>query len=134
MKAERQVQPPFRKKPLLQALALGAAALLLAWWWLNAPNRTELGWRTANVRFEPVRFPRGSFGGLRLAGAWTITSDDPRVGGVSALALAGGRLVALTDSGAVVRFSRPAAGAARATVGELPGGPGDPRFKYNRDS
>ena len=60
-----------------------------------------------------------------------MTSGDPLFGGVSALAIDRGRLLALTDSGRLVRF-RPASGTAE--IGELPAGPGSGRFKRNRDT
>jgi len=58
---------------------------------------------------------------------------DERFGGVSALALDRGVLIALTDSGTVIRFPMPGRGG-RALVRDLPAGPGPPQFKVNRDS
>ena len=73
--------------------------------------------RTATSRPDerraPVRAGRGSslggFAPLRLAGAWKVAVDDPRFGGVSALAVDRGELLALTDSGTVIRFRAPGA-------------------------
>jgi hypothetical protein len=128
------VQPAFRKTEVVQSLTIAVAVLLFAWWLRQTPDRTELGWRTAAVRFQPVTLDPSGFGQLRLAGAWTVTSDDPRFGGISALAVDGRNLVAVTDSGAIVRMTKPKGGAGRGLIGELPGGPGDPRFKVGRDS
>jgi hypothetical protein len=128
------VQPAFRKTEVVQSLTVTVAVLLFASWVRQTPDRTELGWRTAAVHFQPVTLDPSGFGELRLAGAWTVTSDDPRFGGISALAMDGRNLVAVTDSGAVVRMSMPKGGEGRARIGELPGGPGDPRFKVRRDS
>ena len=108
--------------------------MLFAAWNDRQPDRHELGWRSSWLRFEPVALDAKGFGELRLAGAWTVTSDDPRFGGVSALALSGNQLVALTDSGAVIRFARPNRTRQLATIGELPDGPGARGFKFNRDS
>ena len=69
-----------------------------------------------------------------------MTSNDKRFGGISALALDRGRLLAVTDSGVVIRFSRPAGqgaqakSASTARIGELPAGPGVGLYKHNRDS
>jgi hypothetical protein len=98
------------------------------------PDRVELGRRFAAIHFEPLRLKQQGGGALRPIGAWQVTSDDSRVGGVSALALQGSEFIAVTDSGVVVRFPKPHRTTARALVGELPAGPGEPGFKFNRDS
>jgi hypothetical protein len=129
MKAERAVQPKFRNGLLAGSLFLVAAIALFDAWLAHFPNRHELGWRAAKIEFEPV--PLTGFAPLRLAGAWRLTSTDPRFGGISSLAIDGGQLVALTDAGALIRF-RP--GKNNARIGELPDGPGSGGFKRNRDS
>ena len=134
MKAEREVQPTFRNTIWVQSLTLAAVVLLFAAWLERRPDRNELGWRSTWLRFDPLALDPETFGELRLAGAWTVTSDDPRFGGISALALASNQLVALTDSGAVIRFAKPSHRRQPASIGELPGGPGDRRFKFNRDA
>ena len=88
----------------------------------------------APIRFEPVSIDAPGFSPLHLAGAWELRSEDPRLGGVSALAVDGGALIAISDSGAVIRFPKPSAAHAVASFRELPAGPGDPRFKSHRDS
>jgi hypothetical protein len=132
--AERGVQVSFRKSAFFQLVILALVVLLFGRWVSQLPDRAELGPRIAQVRFEPVSFDPSGFAPLRLAGAWTLMSSDPRLGGVSALAVENGDLVAVTDSGTVIRFAKPRAGSGRAFVRELPGGPGDPRFKSRRDS
>jgi hypothetical protein len=135
MIAERRVQPPFRKTQLLQLLMLAALTLFAGSWLDRLPDRAELGKRGAILQLEPVKLEPNAFAPLRVAGSWRVTGEDQRVGGVSALAVDRGELLALTDSGAVLRFAKPRAGAAaRAMIDELPGGPGDPRFKSKRDS
>ena len=131
MNAERGVQPKFRNRQLAGGLALLAAIALFDAWLARFPNRQELGWRAARIEFEAVPLAAAGFAPLRLAGAWRLTSADPRLGGVSSLAIDGGQFIALTDAGAVIRF-RPGRNDAR--IGELPDGPGSGGFKRNRDS
>ena len=116
---------------------LGCILLLLA---INEANyrlirptqRIELGARAASLRFEPIR--RGSLsGGWRVAGAWRVSSDDPRFGGVSALAVDGDELVALTDFGSVIRFAKPGSGEVRARIAEVSPGPRTTWLKANWD-
>ena len=124
----------FRKNSPLQLLTLAAAVLLFGCWVIALPDRSELGPRTSEVRFEPVKLDSDGFAPMRLAGAWRLTSGDPRLGGVSALAVEGNLLVAITDSGAIVRFAKPVSGRATVSIRELPDGPTDPRYKSRRDS
>lgn len=132
--AEHAVQRSFRKNKLLQLLILFGSVFLLGRWMAALPDRRELGPRSSELGFEPVRLDRRGFGPLRLVGAWQLSSSDPRFGGISALALDGRGLLALTDSGAVIRFAKPVASTVGALIQELPDGPGDRRFKSRRDS
>ncbi|RZI55220.1 MAG: esterase-like activity of phytase family protein, partial [Rubrivivax sp.] len=69
-----------------------------------------------------------------LAGA-RIESDDPLVGGFSALAARGRHFTLLNDGGNFVRFDLGAGGGARGVrFGELPDGPGTGWEKRDRDS
>ena len=102
-------------------------------WLKTVEVRSDGPTREAAVRFEPVRFGATGFAPLRLVGAWKVHVDDPRFGGVSALAMDGHALLALTDSGSVIRFPQPGRGG-RALVRDLPAGPGIPQFKVNRDT
>lgn len=122
------------KTARFQLLMVATTTLLFGLWVSRSPDRIELGQRTARIRFEPVRFDPQGFAPLHFAGAWTLTSDDPRLGGVSALAVEGDELVAVSDSGVVIRFAKPKGGAVAASIRELPDGPADPRFKSHRDS
>jgi hypothetical protein len=140
IKAERAMQPKFRIGTLAGGLVLLAAIALFYNWLFWVPNRTELGWRTARIDFRPVALDPNGFGPLRLAGAWKVTSGDKRFGGISALVVDRGQMLALTDSAVVVRFGKPderrgpAASVSAARIGELPTGPGEGLFKRNRDS
>ena len=103
---------------------------------IRLPNRIELGPRPAELQIRPVALDGAGFAPLHLVGAWRMTSDDPRFGGVSGLAVDGGELVALTDSGVVIRLPKSSAGqpAISARIAELPGGPGPRQFKWTRDA
>ncbi len=124
--AERAVQPKFTFFLALSLILLPFLLISAAQWLNGLPDRVALGEGEAAVRFEQVRVA-----GTR--GAWAIDVDDPRFGGVSALALRNGRLLALTDSGVLVDLPRPGQGD-RATLRELPDGPGSSSRKSARDS
>jgi hypothetical protein len=132
--AERRLQPMFRKFERLQLLILAGLILAFGLWLVLFPRRVELGPRIASLQLRPIQIDAEGFAPLRIAGAWEVTSDDPRFGGVSALAIDDERLVALSDSGVLIRFAKPGRGDARAWINELPGGPGDPAYKISRDS
>ena len=134
MDAERGVQRQFRMRAFIASLILVTVVLQAHRWFLLFPNHHELGWRTARIEFRPIAFDSASLAPFKLAGAWQLTSDDPRFGGISALAIDRGRMLALTDSGVLVRFSAPGQPQGPAWIGELPDGPGSPDFKRNRDS
>lgn len=132
--AERGLQDKFSIARLVAIVLLGLSVLLADQLIGGMPNRQEIGRRSVEVRFDPVRLAPEAFAPLRLVGAWRVSVDDDRFGGVSALALDEGTLTALTDSGVVIRLPRPGTGQRRALLDELPAGPGNPRFKRNRDS
>ena len=131
MNAERRVQPKFSIRWVAAALGLLATIGLFDRWLVTFPDRHELGWRTARIAASPLALNAGAVGPFRVAGAWRLISDDPRFGGISALAVDRGGLVALSDSGVLIRFT-PSRRAA--LIGELPNGPGSNGFKINRDS
>ena len=134
MDAERGVQRQFRMRALAAGLFMVVAVILAHRWLLSFPNRHELGWRDARVEFRPLRFDANGFAPQKLARAWQLSSNDPRFGGISALAIDRGRMIALTESGVLVRFSAPGQPPGPAWIGELPDGPGNSGFKRNRDS
>ena len=133
-KAEQAVQREFRKSCLITGTLLTLAVLLFRWELNRLPNRTELGPKTVTLSIQPVGIGSGSGAGFRVVGAWRLLADDPRFGGLSALAITENGLIALSDSGVVARFSKPRAGVARVRLNDLPAGPRDGRFKANRDS
>lgn len=97
------------------------------------PNRTPGDLATVAVHFLPLERPRVSSGTIPLAGLWEVRASDPRLGGVSGMALDGKRLLAVTDDGAIISLPRPGEGRT-ATFRDLPAGPGPPFWKKYRDS
>ena len=128
------MQTKFSIATLAASLLLLASIGLYDRWLFSVPDREELGWRKSRIEFRPIGLDAQAFGPLRLVGAWQLTSEDPRFGGISGLASDDGRLIALSDSGMVIRFSPPGAPPGPANIGELPDGPGSGRFKRKRDS
>lgn len=112
----------FRLAALLGLVLLPVIILAARLEMRDLPDRVPEQERTAAVRFEAER-----------PGLWRVVVDDRRWGGVSALAIDRGRLLALTDSGVLVSLPRPGTGGL-ARVRELPDGPGPPDEKRNRDS
>lgn len=113
----------------LAGLVIGGHQSLIA-----LPDREERPDSSAVVLFTPVTMKANGAAPLRIAGAWRLTSDEPRLGGVSALAIDRGAFVALTDSGVVIRLPRPGGGRQAAQFRDLPAGPGSARRKAGRDS
>ena len=131
--AERPGQSRFSLGELAGAALAALAVVAAHFGWAESADRTPLPPRSVAVRFEPLALDPAGVAPLRLVGAWRLSADDPRFGGLSALAVDGGGLVALSDSGVVVRLPLPGAGT-RMAIGDLPGGPGSPDLKQNRDS
>ena len=132
-KTERRLQPMFRKFSVFSYLALAVAIILAHVWLRSIPDRAALPDAAAVVRFVPLRLDPAGLSPFRLAGAWAVEVGDRRFGGISALAVAGDGLLALTDSGVLVSLPRPGdTGVAR--LRDLPGGPGPAAFKRLRDS
>lgn len=91
-----------------------------------------------NLVFEPLLLGgrdgrQGRIGQLDYLGGWAIRSNDRRFGGISAMHVGGGEVVALSDAGSVIRFPLPGRGAPSADIFALPGGPGSAADKGTRD-
>jgi hypothetical protein len=72
---------------------------------------------------------------LRFIEGWSLSSDDKGFGGLSALSTNGQNFVALSDIGAIVRFSLDAKGRfSRASLAPLPKGCAGETDKSERDS
>ena len=127
--AERRLQPLFSK-----LLIAGAFFLLLASDSRpELPDRTPMSERLVPVRYAPVVLGKAE-GGVRVTGAWIIEADDPRLAGLSGLAVLDTRtLVAVSDSGVLIDLPKPGS-SAPGRFRDLIGGPGFPTFKKYRDS
>lgn len=126
------MQPPFMKSLIFSGLL--ASSILAAHDAFGVPTPRQQGMpRTSVVDYRADPTAHGAVGSFRIVGSWTVHVDDARFGGISGLALNGGSLLALTDSGVVARLPRPGS-RGLAVLRDLPDGPGDPRFKRNRDS
>jgi hypothetical protein len=129
---EHGLQRSFRKSwffnGLLMALIVLAAYLPIR----ELPDRRQLPVRLIALNFQPIAL--SAVAPFRLAGAWVMTADDPRFGGLSGLAATDGGFLAISDLGAVVRFDRPSADQPRASISNLDEGPGPVGWKTSRDA
>lgn len=82
-------------------------------------NKSDLDQRTA--------------GDLIYLGGWSISSNHPAFGGISAMYVEGRGVLALSDAGAVIRFQLPDTGSAALQVLHLPDAPGSTARKVHRD-
>lgn len=103
------------------------------------PPGPPRGPATARIAAEPVFLDESepgqrSAGSLTFLAGWALTSDEPRFGGISAMAVEGDRVTAISDSGILLQFAVPGLGNTRLDVTPLPEGPGDPRRKEDRDT
>lgn len=131
--AERVVQPMFRKSSLFNGFALAVLVLAMAAWLrLNRPP-IDLSPAIVAMRWDPLALPPIQSPRARIAGAWVLVADDPRVGGFSGLAVDGERLLALSDSAMLVWLPRPGDGS-HAEIRPLPAAAGNIRTKVGRDS
>lgn len=130
--AERRLQLSFRKSDVFSGLLVAGLVIGARYAMSGLPDRVGQADTVAAVTFAPVRL--GSEGSLRIAGAWRVKSNERRLGGLSALAVDGRDLVALSDSGVVVRLPKPDGASSVAHFRDLPNAPGDSRRKSGRDS
>ena len=91
-----------------------------------------------SIAFDPVPFDsrhpeRKRVGALTWLGGWSLESEDPRFGGISALHVSGDRVTALSDAGTLMRFGLSGA-SAKAEIQPLMAGPGSADVKGDRDS
>jgi hypothetical protein len=92
------------------------------------------------IHFLPVALDEATPGPKRLGrlvflGGWALTSNDERFGGISALHVEAGQVLALSDAGWRARFPLPGAGSSvRADLAMMEAGPGPPDEKENRDA
>ena len=128
------MQLSFIKSSIFNGLIVALIVLGSHRWFAGLPDREPRADSVAIVRFDAVALDAAGIAPLTVAGAWRVTSPDPRMGGVSALAVDRGALLALTDSGVTIRLPKPVAPMAMAEFRDLPEGPGPVFFKAGRDS
>ena len=129
MKPERLVQLSFIKSLLISGLLVGAPVIGLERWLKRQPSR----WAQAD---------RSVAGSARLllssrsTKIWHLKVPDKRFGGVSALAIDRGRLLAVTDSGVAIRFAAlpPRGREWIVELHDLPAGPGVVYRKSGNDA
>jgi hypothetical protein len=123
----------------VRILFLLTAFVLLATFAPPALQHREPPPAVSFVRFVPLALDSKDPGAKRLGrlaflGAWALTSNDARIGGISALHVEGGEALAMSDAGWRIRFPLPHGGAAaRAQVAMVEEGPGPLGDKANRD-
>ena len=94
---------------------------------------------TATLSFTPVPLQdsdpaRRSAGKLTYLGGWVLRSNDGRFGGISAMHVEDGEVIALSDAGSLLRFRLPGRQEPKLTILPLPEGPGSPQVKGDRDT
>ena len=122
---------------MLRTLLLLAAFVLLATFAPLGLQRRDPPPPVSWVSYEPVALadPEARrLGRLLFLGGWALSSNDGRFGGISALHVAGGEMLALSDAGWRIRLPlEPGRGPVRAEIAMVAQGPGSPDEKYNRD-
>lgn len=99
---------------------------------LSVPTRPLI--RFDSVMLSEAEPSRTALGRLHFLGGWTISSNHPGFGGISAMHIEGGAVLAASDGGAIIRFRLPAKGnVAPVDIRPLIEGPGPISPKSNRD-
>ena len=123
----------------MRILLLLIAAPLLATFAPPALQRRDPPPAVTLIRFTPVALDEKApamkrLGRLIFVGGWALTSNDARIGGISALHVEAGEALALSDAGWRIRFAlAPGRGPARAEVAMIEEGPGPLGDKVYRD-
>jgi hypothetical protein len=81
-------------------------------------------------RADPARRRLGS---LIFLGGWRLSSRDVRFGGISAMHVENGEILALSDGGGLFRFPVPRPGTMPLHIARVPHGPGSGARKGDRD-
>ena len=118
---------------------LSAILVLLGTFAPAPPDRPlETAPESAELYAQPL--PRAarsaSEGALVFLAGWDLSSRAVRFGGVSAMHVQDGQVLALSDSGSIFHFPLPpeAGGRLPLSISRLPSGPGSGRLKSERDS
>jgi hypothetical protein len=126
------------RRLLRAAAALVAGFLLGTFAWpaqRPPPKRPAVVTMTAErAVLDPGDPRRRRLGGLVLLDLWVLSSRDVRFGGISAIHVEDGEVLAFSDSGSVFRFPAPRGpGTIPLRIGRVPRGPGPGRRKADRD-
>ena len=130
---EHRLQLSFRKSPVFNSLLFFCVVLATYLPIRELPDRRPLAARQVELSLKPVSLPAAD-GPLRIAGAWLMSSGDPRFGGLSALTVDRGQFLAVSDLGAVIRFDPPGRRPRHALLMDLRIGPGPAGRKRSRDA
>ncbi|HYJ30690.1 MAG TPA: esterase-like activity of phytase family protein [Allosphingosinicella sp.] len=125
-----------RHKRALAALGAGLVLGTFAWPVERPPQRRPalVSMAAERVLLDEGDPSRSRLGGLKLLDLWVLSSRDVRFGGISAMHVEGGQVLAFSDSGSVFRFPVPRrAGALPLRIERLARGPGDGSRKSDRD-
>jgi hypothetical protein len=87
----------------------------------------------ARLWFDPVALD-APIGGLAFLGGWELRSNDRRFGGISAIHVEDGEVLALSDRGVLLGFDLPLRQGARIRIRPLREVPGNPEDKRDRDT
>lgn len=128
-----------RKKRGVRLLALPVFAFLLATFIAPSPPPPFDGAPIARLRAEPVTLhpddpDRVRVGSLRFRRGWSLESDDRRFGGISAMAVEGESVTALSDTGILFRFRLPAGPVQDMEVRPLPQRRGEPKSAHDSEA
>ena len=126
--AEHRLQLRFTFQAAVHGL-LFALVLGFPWAMPDSPDRKPGPPTLAPIRFAALDLDHRQFAPLTLAGAWTVDVAERRFGGVSGMAIDGGALLLLTDSGSLIRLPKPGVRMRPAQIRDLPSG----EYKKNRD-
>lgn len=129
--AECIVQPSFIKSLFFNAILVGLPVLAFQAALKQHRPSIDLSTARAAVAYAPLSVECAAPVACR---AWTVGSADRRVSGLSGLAMDGGRLLAISDSGLLVWLDPPGTPAPEATIRALPAVPGRRHSKLGRDS
>ena len=99
---------------------------------LNAPTEAPLSAVPVLLHEDEPR--QRQVGRLIFRRGWALASPNPRFGGLSAMHVTGGRVLAISDDGYLFQFALPGAGPGRVGITPVRAGPGDRDSKFNRDN
>ncbi|MGF1550027.1 MAG: esterase-like activity of phytase family protein [Sphingomonadaceae bacterium] len=123
------------RRPLRAWAALALLLFLGTFIWPEPVDPPPAESEPLPLTLAPLAAPPGaSAGPLRYVEGWRLGSAHPHFGGISALHVEGGRVVALSDSGLLFEFPVPQGDSASGTLRPLPGRVHQGAHKTSRDT